>query len=490
MNRAGVFVRRVFCMSLLSALSFVSVTAQAGSALDDRSALSVATHRQASTIKVNMPGHPDVKLTSFCLTADDEILAGCAGEKGEIRVLSTDGKLVKSFLLPIKPEAISSRADGCIFVAGEGKLLKLSSDGKVELNIEAPQAAALKDHPEKLKEEVISQAKESAKQFKEQSATYDKMIDQADKQIKSANDQIASLEKAEEGQTEDKDAAADKKAALSKKRSAASKVSLEQRVKMYERQKKQYEDAKAQFAQILGTNTTGELSDAEIDQQVKSSIEYKLKASSISALGNEVFFATHAFAGYGFEVWKMDDKFENPTKVVNDLSGCCGQMDVKASKDGLFVAENSQHRVRRFDLEGKPILAWGESARTGIEGFGSCCNPMNVAFGPTDSVYTAEDDTGRIKKYSVDGKLLGLVGSVELKPGCKNCAIAVSSDGSKVYMVDITRNFIVELSARPKDEVTADAQKEKSNPTTKSPDSGAGASLIFDALKLIYAAER
>jgi sugar lactone lactonase YvrE len=81
---------------------------------------------------------------------------------------------------------------------------------------------------------------------------------------------------------------------------------------------------------------------------------------------------------------------------------------------------------------------------------------MNVAFGPEHTVYTAEDDTGRIKRYSEDGKLLGLVGSVEMKPGCKNCSISVSKDGSRVYMLDITRNFIVRMDARPAEEVAAD----------------------------------
>ena len=171
--------------------------------------------------------------------------------------------------------------------------------------------------------------------------------------------------------------------------------------------------------------------------------------------------------GYGFEVWRMDDNFENAKKIVTDLSGCCGQMDCKANKDGLFVAENSKHRVCHFDRDGKSMGAFGESARSGLEGFGSCCNPMNVAFGPENAVYTAEDDTGRIKRYSEDGKLLGLVGSVELKPGCKNCSISVSKDGSTVYMLDITRNFIIRMDARPAEEISADIKSGKSSVGTE-----------------------
>jgi sugar lactone lactonase YvrE len=110
---------------------------------------------------------------------------------------------------------------------------------------------------------------------------------------------------------------------------------------------------------------------------------------------------------------------------------------------------------------------------------------MNVAFGPDNAVYTAEDDTGRIKRYSPEGKLLGLVGAVELKPGCKNCAISVSGDGNQVYMLDITRNFIVRLDARPADEVAADAAKAPSAPRAETPDSGTGASLLIDGLRLL-----
>ena len=91
---------------------------------------------------------------------------------------------------------------------------------------------------------------------------------------------------------------------------------------------------------------------------------------------------------------------------------------------------------------------------------------MNVAFGPDGVVYTAEDNTGRIKRYSPDGKLLGLVGSVELVPGCKNCSIAVSSDGSRVYMLDITRGHIVRME-RYKPGETPPPEKSRKSPCTR-----------------------
>jgi hypothetical protein len=70
---------------------------------------------------------------------------------------------------------------------------------------------------------------------------------------------------------------------------------------------------------------------------------------------------------------------------------------------------------------------------------------MNVAFGPGGVIYTAEDDTGRIKRYTPGGELLGLVGAVDVPPGCKNVSIAATSDGSRFYMLDITNNRILRM---------------------------------------------
>ena len=58
-------------------------------------------------------------------------------------------------------------------MAGDGQLLKLSSTGEVELTKEAPHAAALSEHPEKLREEVIAQAKQRADMLGRQGKVYE-----------------------------------------------------------------------------------------------------------------------------------------------------------------------------------------------------------------------------------------------------------------------------------------------------------------------------
>jgi hypothetical protein len=188
-----------------------------------------------------------------------------------------------------------------------------------------------------------------------------------------------------------------------------------------------------------------EPTEEELDAQVKASMDYKLKVASISETDGQVYLACTSAVGYGFNVWQMDDKFENGKVIVSELRGCCGQMDVQAGKAGIFVAENARHRVCCYDGKGEMTTSWGEQSRAGIDGFGSCCNPMNVAFGPDGSIYTAESEIGRVKRFSPSGELIDLVGKVDIVPGCKKVAIAVDKTGDNVFMLDVSRNHIVKM---------------------------------------------
>ena len=192
-----------------------------------------------------------------------------------------------------------------------------------------------------------------------------------------------------------------------------------------------------------------EMTEEQIQKQIEATLQSKLRMVSIAVSGQDVFVTCAALVGYGYEVWRTDAQFETGEKIIGDLRGCCGQMDVQASADGVFVAENARYRVRRLDRDGKPLNEWGKSEREGIAGFSSCCNPMNVTFGPGGDVYTSESNTGRIKRFSPVGEFLGCVGQVDLVPGCKKVSIAVNHDGSRVYMLDITRTHIVLMTKQP-----------------------------------------
>ena len=150
-------------------------------------------------------------------------------------------------------------------------------------------------------------------------------------------------------------------------------------------------------------------------------------------------------------LYRFDRDLQNKKQLMDGLRGCCQRCDIVTDGDKVYIAENSRYRVLAVDREGEEQGAWGSKGRTGIEGFGSCCNPMNLCFDAKGNLYTAESGLGRIKCYSADGKLLDLIGYVDverfsraghLAASCSNIAIDVTPDGKRVYVMDYKENMI------------------------------------------------
>lgn len=113
---------------------------------------------ETGLIQIGNSKEPGV-LKNFCLNAEGNILA-CFG--AGIRVYSPDGKLLKTLPLEIKPATICVAKDGAIFAAGEGKLLKLDTAGKVLASAPSPVAK----EPVKISKETEEMVKEMIKQTK------------------------------------------------------------------------------------------------------------------------------------------------------------------------------------------------------------------------------------------------------------------------------------------------------------------------------------
>jgi len=119
-------------------------------------------------------------------------------------------------------------------------------------------------------------------------------------------------------------------------------------------------------------------------------------------------------------------------------------MNISAVGDKLVIPENARFKVHVHDAEGNRLESWGEDERANARsGFGSCCNPMNVAFDAAGNVLTSEASVGAIKRFTLDGKFIDLVAQSKIVPGCKHTPIGMSPDGSKAYILDITRRNII-----------------------------------------------
>jgi hypothetical protein len=157
-------------------------------------------------------------------------------------------------------------------------------------------------------------------------------------------------------------------------------------------------------------------------------------------------------------LYRYTRDLKKPKLLAKDLRGCCQHCDI-AYRDGtLFLAENSAFRVVLYNDKGKVLKKWGSKSRHDVKLFGGCCNPMNIAFDAKGVLYTAESGLGRVKRYSPDGRFLGLVGYLDverftrggrLASSCCHIPIAVTPHGKRVYVTDVKENIIRVLQRKP-----------------------------------------
>lgn len=128
-------------------------------------------NKEVDLIKIG-DGKNQGALRNFCLDAKGNILACYAprspkntpAKDAGVRVYSPKGDLLKTFPLEISPSAICVGKDGSIFVAGNGKLLKLDANGKVLASASSPVA----DLPVVITKEIEEMVKQSKRPVKEE----------------------------------------------------------------------------------------------------------------------------------------------------------------------------------------------------------------------------------------------------------------------------------------------------------------------------------
>lgn len=176
------------------------------------------------------------------------------------------------------------------------------------------------------------------------------------------------------------------------------------------------------------------------------------RPAGITATDGDVFVAFASGSQLRPCIIRLGRDLTEPAVIASDLRVCCGRLNLAARDGVLYTAENGRHRIIKYDRDGNVLATWGSRDSHNIEGFGGCCNPMNLCFDVAGNLYTAESHIGRIKRYTPDGKFLNLVGitagiTPKLVSGrqvadCTDISIAVSKDGSCVYVLDFRNNII------------------------------------------------
>ncbi len=171
------------------------------------------------------------------------------------------------------------------------------------------------------------------------------------------------------------------------------------------------------------------------------------RSPSAAAIKDNIFVCSRTSTS--FSIFRFNKDLADCKEIVTGMRGCCGCLDIGTDGKDLYVAENARHHVIRFDVEGKKLGELGRHAPGTLDGYGGCCEPKNICFGPASSIYTAESSLFRVKRWSPDGKctLVALVDSPNL--GCVQLAIATNKDGSQVYLLDSPANTIHVLTGPP-----------------------------------------
>ena len=374
------------------------------------------THKQARSIAPMVDGRP-VKLETFCVGPDNNLWMCCGGtaaDRGLVMVYSGDGEMLHSFPLKFIPQALNFSPDGKLFVAGSGMIARMNMEGKIELEVDAPNIG-------NREEALAAMKKENEKRINE-------LKKSSRAQLERLDEQIAKLEIVPEEEDE------------------KTKTRRERRLKLLNISKKQFEEMAENAGKNMGLSQY-------------SSMARWANATGITATDEDIFVSCPMVTGFGYGIWRLDHSLENPKVIMDDVHGCCGQLDIQTDGVNLLVAENTKFQVGFYDRDGKRLNGWGKKSRNDDEGFGSCCNPMNVRCCSNGEILTAESSIGHIKRFSQAGEYLGFVGTAKVAGGCKHVAIGFDPKRNWHYMMNEDRSHVAVLI--PRKDAPAETEDEK-----------------------------
>ncbi len=360
-----------------------------------------ATHKQARSINLLHDGQ-QIELHTYCLDEMGDLWVCVGSSDGYVQHYSPEGELKGEIKLNFIPTAINTAPGLDIFVAGNGQLARLTRSGEIKLQSNAPNVPNAEEFRKQAAAEAAVESETMRKLVGTNIARVEKTIEKIEGQIKALTDKSEEVPK-----------------------------SLQTRLSLYQRQLKSLHTRLEKVVDV-------EVSDSDIQQMMAS----RLRVTALAVTGQDVFVCV---TGNGYEVWRSNHEFQEPTKVLDRLSGCCGQMDIQASGDQLLVAANTRFQVAIHDRDGVPVSSFGKRDREAVDGFGSCCNPMNIRCCSNGDVLCAESSIGNIKRFNAAGELVGLIGKAKIGVGCKHVAVAHDETRDRYYMMNVDKGNIAVL---------------------------------------------
>jgi len=181
----------------------------------------------------------------------------------------------------------------------------------------------------------------------------------------------------------------------------------------------------------------------EKERMLASLERRRADVTGLAVTDQDVFMAVPTPNDFTYQVHRFDLALQNPKLVVEKLRGCCGQMDIQAHDGNLWIPHNARHCVESRDRDGNQLAKFGKAGKVKADDFGGCCEPKNMRVLPNGDILAAESGPPTcIKRFSADGKFLGVVAVVNGKGDCVRVTVEANADGSQFYMLDTTRDAI------------------------------------------------
>ena len=128
-----------------------------------------------------------------------------------------------------------------------------------------------------------------------------------------------------------------------------------------ERQLKQQADQILAAYKQMGEQQSKAPTDEEIDQMAMQLANLGRKINAVAASDKHLYCTAPASKGFGYSVWRTGLDFSEPKRIVDGLSGCCGQMDIQCCGDDVVVSENSAQTGRPVRLRWEADFIMGKS---------------------------------------------------------------------------------------------------------------------------------
>ncbi|MBI3879894.1 MAG: hypothetical protein HY301_07490 [Verrucomicrobia bacterium] len=178
--------------------------------------------------------------------------------------------------------------------------------------------------------------------------------------------------------------------------------------------------------------------------RMKESLERRRgDVTGLAATDQDVFMAVGAPCDFTYRVYRFDHALANPKLVVEKLRGCCGQMDIQARDEKLWIPHNARHSIESRDRDGKELAKFGTKGKVKATDFGGCCEPKNMRVLANGDILAAESGPPTcIKRFSADGKFKEVIAVLDTKGDCVRVTVEVSPDGSRYYLLDTEHDAI------------------------------------------------